>query len=51
MTPAARLAQMCGVAMLTVGLAQLDGALLLLGAATAALSALGEWGLAAEIRD
>jgi len=51
MTPGARLAQMCGVALLTVGLAQLDGALLLLGVMFAALSALGEWGLAAEIRD
>jgi len=50
-TPAARLAQMCGVAMLTVGLAQLDAALLLLGVATAGLAALGEWRLAAEIHD
>jgi len=34
---------MCGVALLTVGLAQLDGALLLLGVALASLSAFGEW--------
>jgi len=46
MTPGARLAQMCGVALLTVGLAQLDGVLLLLGVATAALAALAEWGVA-----
>lgn len=43
MTPAARLAQMCGVALLTVGLAQRHGTILLFGVATATLAALAEW--------